>query len=357
VIHPGRTRIAGICSLAVILALFAQTAPAPASAAQVRAVTVSVRQAAGRVVFCVTKDTILIAAVDGGSPPSSRLPGDLAPHPPAVVPLGNGRVGVVMGATDWMRDSGKPTLLDQELPALLRKASASSRASAAIDPRNPTADDLESIGVTVLEFLRPFVTDIHYKLDLAADQPIVEIFLAGFTAGYGPEVWDLKYRVQQRDLEGGYWDTRPLRPSYYQLYPPEKGQPRTFIESRYPDKLAPLNLAAAARSDPAVSRIRGASQDVDQAVTNILNGESAKANTRPTEDFLRLAVPAIAGAEAKLAVAALDQFLRFQWVLAPENAPPAPAETSAQPSQPGGGTRTIQTDRPSLGRGGPATTR
>ncbi len=116
-----------------------------------------------------------------------------------------------------------------------------------------------------------------------------------------------------------------------QLYPPEKGQPRTFIEAQYPAKLTPLNLARAAQSDPGVIRIRSSSQEISEAVTAILNGESNKAATRPAEDFLRLAIPVVAGAQAKLAVAAIDQQYRFQWLLAPENAPPAPAETNAQP--------------------------
>jgi hypothetical protein len=341
---------AGLLGLAALIGVLVSPAALPAGAAQVRAVNIALRQAIGRVVFCVTKDTILVAAVDDGGASAPLAPGGLAPRLPAIVPLGAGRIAVVMGATDWTRDDpDKPTLLDEELPALARKAFNS---TATADPLNQSASDIEAFGITVLEFIRPFVDDIHYKLDLAADKPLVEVLLAGYTEGYGPEIWDLHYRVQQRNLGSDYWETRPMRPAYYQLYPPDKGQPRTFIEATYPAKLAPLGLVRAARSDPAIGRIRSASQDTNEAVTSILNGESTKAATRPTEDFLRLAIPALSGAQAKLAVAALDQRYKFQWVLAPENAPPAPAETSAQP---GTLRQQEQTERPSLRRAGPPT--
>jgi hypothetical protein len=307
------------------------------------------RQAAGRVVFCVTKDAILIAAVDdGGAGATGSMPARL----PAIAPLGAGRVAVVMGATDWIRnETDTPTLLDEEMASIARKAINS---TATANPLDQTASDIEAIGVTVLEFIRPYVDDIHYKLDLAADEPLIEVLLAGYTEGYGPEIWDLRYRVQQRNLGNDYWDTRPMRPSYYQLYPPEKGQPRTFVETRYPETLAPLDLARAAQSDPAVTPIRSASPDIDEAVASILKGESNKAATRPTEDFLRLAIPAVAGAQAKLAVAVIDQLYKFQWVLEPDNAPAGPAETSTQP---GTLRQQEQTERPSLRRAGPPTTR
>jgi hypothetical protein len=221
-----------------------------------------------------------------------------------------------------------------------------------LDPLDQSANDIEAVGVTVLEFVRPFITDIHSKLDLAADEPLIEVLIGGYTEGYGFEIWDLKYRVTQRNLGNDYWDTRPVRPAYYQLYPPEKGQPRTFVEAQYPAKLAALGLARAAQSDPAVTPIRSSSKEINEAVTSILNGESNKANTRATEDFVRLALPVVAGAQAKLAIGALDLQQRFQWLLAPESAPAAPAETNAQPgAQPG------EPQRPSLRRAGPPTTR
>ena len=326
----------GALGVAAVLCTFVPSALPPAEAAQVRAVNIALRQAVGRIVFCVTKDRIVVAVADGGAAAALQAPGNTPPRPPAIAPLGAGRVAVVLGATDWTRDDTKPVLLDEELPALARKVFG---AETKVDPLDQSATDIESIGVALLEFLRPFLEDIHYKLDLAADEPLVEVLLAGYTEGYGPEIWDLRYRVQQRNLGDDYWQTRPLRPAYYQLYPPEKGQPRTFIEAQYPAQLPPLALARAAQSDPAVIPIRKSSQEINEAVTRILNGESNKADARPTEDFLQLALPAMAGAQAKLAMAAVDQQRRFQWLLAPENAPP-PAEN-------------VEPGRPSLRRGGP----
>jgi hypothetical protein len=328
-------------ALAGMLGTLVPSALPPAKAAQVRAVNIALRQAVGRVVFCVTKDTIVVAAADDGAAAALWAPGSTPPRLPAIAPLGAGRVAVVLGATDWTRDDGEPVLLDEELPAVARKViSATEKA----DPLDQSANDIEAIGVALLEFVRPFVDDIHYKLDLAADEPLIEVLLAGYAEDYGPEIWDLRYRVQQRNLGNDYWSTRPLRPSYYQLYPPEKGRPRTFIEAQYPAKLPPLGLARAAQSDPAVIPIRNSSPEISAAVTAILNGESNKADTRPAEDFLRLALPVVAGAQAKLAIAAVDQRYRFQWLLTPENAPPAPAETG-------------EPERPSLRKGGPPMTR
>jgi hypothetical protein len=265
--------------------------------------------------------------------------------------LGGGRVAVLLGAVDWMSNqSSEPTHLDDEIAAIARKGYNSTVTPNAQDQ---TASDIEGIGVTLLEFIRPFVDDIHYELNLGPDEPVVELLLAGYTEGYGPEIWDLRYQVRQRNLGNDYWETRLQRPAYYQLYPPEKGDPKTFLEVRYPAAVAPLELARAAQSDPAVVRIRSASKDTEEAVAAILRGESDKADTRPTEEFLRLAIPAVAGADAKLAVAAVDQQYKFAWVLAPENAPAAaPEETSAQPETL---RQQEQTDRPSLRRAGPPT--
>ncbi len=88
----------GVLVLAVLLARFVPSALPDAKAAQVRAVNIALRQAVGRVVFCVTKDTIVIAAVDDGAAAALRAPGSTPPRPPAIAPLGAGRVAVVLGA-------------------------------------------------------------------------------------------------------------------------------------------------------------------------------------------------------------------------------------------------------------------
>ena len=329
-------------ALAVTLVAFI----AISAGAQVSVATIALRQTTGRVVFCVTKDTILVAAVDAGTATAAKTLGAATGRPPAVVPLGMGRIGVVMGATDWTRNDAKPTLLDEQLPMLVKQAYTSIKK---VDPQNPNAEDIESIGISILEYLRPWVGDIHYKLDLGKDDPIVQILLAGYTQGYGPEIWDLRYRVQQKNLGGDYWETMPLRPAYYQLYPPEKGEAKTFIEAQFPARIEPLGLLRATQSDPAVNRMGNSSPEVTAAVASIVKGESVKASTRPAEDFMRLAIPALAGAQAKLAMAAINEQSNFQWVLTPEGqAAPPPQQTTVQPGRP----REVQTERPTLRGGG-----
>ena len=123
------------------------------------------------------------------------------------------------------------------------------------------------------------------------------------------------------------------------------------MEVQYPANLAPLGIARAAQPDAQIGRIRSSSQEMNAAVTAVLNGESIKANSRPMEDFLRLAMPVVAGAQAKLAIGAIDEQSHFQWLLAPEDARPAPAETDARPAT------LAEPERPSLRGAGPPTTR
>ena len=325
--------------VSLLAALIFCFAPAMHAAPQTLGGGMVMREAAGRVVFCVTGDTIVMAAVGGGVASGSRPSEGLPPRMPPIVPLGAGRVAVLLGPVDWTpTGADQPTQLDVELPALVQKA-----VQPAAQPEQPDqANDIESIGVTLLEFVRPLIIGIHHKLDLAADEPLIELLLAAYTEGYGPEIWSLRYRVQQRHLGNNYWDTRPLRPAYYQLYPPEKGQPQTFVEAQYPAKASPLGLLRAVQSDAAIGRIRTSSQELNEAVTAILNGESKKAAAKPVADFLRAAIPVIAGNQASLAIAAIDERFRFQWVLGPEE--PTPASTGAQPLEP---------EAPSLRRAAP----
>jgi hypothetical protein len=298
---------------------------------------VVIKQAAGRVVLCVTGDTILVASIDGGGAPGSR--------PPAITPLGAGRLAVVLGAADWtIGDASKPSQLDAELARLVREATRPPSG----DPQGEQASDIESIGVTVLEYLRPMVNEIHRKLDLAADEPLLELVLAGYVRDYGPEIWRLRYRVQQRHFGNDYWDTRPLRPAYEQLYPPEKDQPQTFIETQYPPRLAPLGLLRATQTNSQLQRVRTSSEDVSKAIDSVLAGESRKAAARPVAEFLRAAIPVLAGSQASLAIGALDESDRFQWLLAP--ADPLPAPTDSEPGRP----QEPEPQRPSLRRAPPS---
>jgi len=74
----------------------------------------------------------------------------------------------------------------------------------------------------ILEKLRPLVSQLHHKIDLKPDEPLLEIVLIGYAPKqYGPEVWLIEYRVEQESVgsQADYLQTRPLRPRFTQLYP------------------------------------------------------------------------------------------------------------------------------------------
>src|SRR2546428_4434580 len=161
--------------------------------------------AAGRVVLYVARDAIVIGAVEQHVEPDSR--------PPLVLPLGERRLGILLGAVEWVWPaSGRPLVrLDHDLPALLSEATRPQP-----KPEMEQASDIEVIGVTFLERLRAVTSQLHHKLDLRPDEPVAELLVVGYEPGYGPEVWLLAYRLAQEVLRGEHWRTRVLRPSYTQ---------------------------------------------------------------------------------------------------------------------------------------------
>ena len=320
---------------AALAAILFAASPAPVASQEERSQEVAATLSAGRVLFCVTRDAILIASVEGQAEPGSQ--------PPAIVPINAGRIGVVLGANEWSSPGSgqKPLRLDGALPKAASHAEPPPRAPGEpvpqIDLSQPT--DIENIGINILEVLRPQVAQIHHKLDLAPDEPLVELLIADYVFNYGPEIWLLQYRIHQQPLANDYWDTRPLRPSYLQLYPPEKGKPRTFIEVSYPTKQTqPALVDQLNGHDAELDRITNASPQTAQAVAAVLNGSANKAATDGVANFLRAALPAVAG-NANLSLARLDESRGFQWVLAPAVPPPPPAASQTGPPEP---------DRPSL---------
>jgi hypothetical protein len=313
--------------LASLAILTAATAPPVARAAQIEpGGEIAATLAAGRVEFCVTGDGIVVAAVEGGGEPGSL--------PPAVVPVSSDRVGIVLGADEWIHPgSGKKAMrVDAELSQVAAKALRGQASGQAANPDEPS--EIEDIGIAVLELLRPEVDQIHSHLGLTPDEPLVNLLLADYAPGYGPEIWSLQYRIRQENIGNNYWQTRILRPAYYQLYPPEKGQPHTFIEIRYPaGREEQALLAQLEGNDSRLERIASSSEDVSRAIEEIRKGDSRKAHAAAVADFLRAALPAVAGGKAQMAIARLDERRGFQWVLAPQQPLPSPAQT--QPQEPG----------------------
>jgi hypothetical protein len=278
--------------------------------------------AAGRVEIYPARDAIVIGTVEKHIEPDS--------HPPMIVTISSRHLGILLGAAEWvMPGSGRPPVrLNQPLSV------SSGPPRPQLQPGSDQAGDIEAIGLAFLERLRPLAGELHRKVSLQPDEPLVELLLIGNDEGYGPEVWLLKYRIEQNILRGEYWQTRVLRPSYTQLYPPEKGQPRTLIEVRYPpDDASPGLLDLVKQNDPRLARLRSSDIPIARALEHLQSGDSQKALPDDAAAFLRAALPAVFGTESQLALGVLSQQHGLEWLLEPAE-PPQRTEES-KPREPG----------------------
>jgi hypothetical protein len=301
---------------------------------------VAVNLAEGRVVICAAKDGMIVAAMNAASEAGSL--------PPGIAVLSSERAGVMLGAVEWVQPDSKdkPVRLDNEFPKLV---AAALNTGGRPGYYSSGASDIESIGVAVLERLRELAGTLHHKIKLGEDEPLVRVVLAGFVRDYGPEVWSLDYHIRQDALGNDLWRTRVLRPSYNQLYPPEKGQPKTLIEIRYPPENratdAPELLDLLRQNDPRLEKIRSATVAVAKSIELVAGGQSHKSDAASDSDFLKAALPTVNSPDTKLVIALVDFDRGFQWILAPPKAhEPAPApeeskEKSKAPEEP---------ERPSL---------
>ncbi len=262
--------------------------------------------ATGRVIVCVTREAVLVGAVSEKSEPGA--------HPPLFVPLNGGHVAVLLGAVEWIElNSGKPPIrLDTEFATV-----ASRGGHAPTFGSENEAGDIEGIGISFLERLREIVGKLHHPLDLKPDEPIVQVLIAGYEQHYGPEAWLLSYRVQQRELKDDYWDTLVQRPSYLQLYPPEKGEPRTLMEVRYPPEIkGPTILQMLGQNDARLIPVRS-DPKVAKAAQEIFDGTSDKAASDPATLFMKGAITAVITPENLPTLAALREGDIFNWVIPP----------------------------------------
>src|SRR5579871_1450679 len=272
----------------------------PCRAQAMRDREVAVNLTEGRVVVCATKDAIVLAALDSHAEPGAR--------PPEITILSAIRMAVMMGATEWMfpESSDKPIQLDTEFTKLV--SAALNNGGHADDGFRAT--DLESIGVAVLERLRLLAGQLHHKVNLREDEPILRIVLAGYMKDYGPEAWVLDYRIVQDELGSGVFRTRVLRPSYNQIYPPEQGKPKTLMEVRYPpeDRSTgePELLDLLQQNDSRLAGIRSADQAEAKSVALVVQGQSQKSDATGLTTFLKSALPAVAPAQTKLTMARVD---------------------------------------------------
>jgi hypothetical protein len=292
--------------------------------------------AAGRVVVAVVKNAILVATVED--------PIEVETRPPTPVALTSARLGVLLGPVFWWSPTSKVELasLDQELPRLHSNLIAAVPHLQAEQP-GQEATDMESIGQGLLERLSDVAQNLHGKVDLPASEPLLQLVVADYLPGYGPEVWQLDYGMKQQEEQSGYWTTRVLHPAYLQFWPPEKGHPHTLVEFAYPPDHAPEPLLDLLRQkDPRVEKVLSSDPKMAEVASQFLEGASNKISAADATQFLRAALDATAPPNARETMAIITEDKGCDWILAP---PPEPKSSLTQTERPA--------DAPSLVRGPP----
>jgi len=286
---------------------------------------VIVNLAAGRVLIAVVKDAILIGTVE------DRIEADT--HPPIPVQLASRRAGIMLGAVEWFSVTSQQDLarLDRDLPRLRGR----------MTPRDPKlsapgvggeATDIQAIGQGLLEGLNEAAKTLHNKVELPADEPVAELVIADYLEGYGPEVWQLNFPLHQEQQHGEYWDTRVLRPRYFQEWPPEKGQPHTLVEFHYPpSNAAPSLLDLLRAKDPRLMKIGDADPKMWEVANQILEGQIGKVKSGDAIQYLRAALAVITPPNSRQTMAAIGIQSGFEWILPPPPEPRKPGPKTERP--------------------------
>jgi hypothetical protein len=305
--HPLRS----FCLIVGFAAVLAFVCVHPKAAAQMQAPEdeIVANLAGGRVLVHVARDgNIVFAAINE--------PVEAGGVPPRVLEVDSVHVAVLLGASEWRLPADpNPVRLDRNFERVRGR-----------DPKyqynaDEAEPDLETIGVAVLEKLRPLTSQLHHKIDLPADEPLLEMVLIGYAPNnYGPEVWTVEYRVQQEQVStrGEYWQTRILRPRFTQLYPPEKHAPRMIVEARYPaDLKAPTLMALIQGNDPAIAQLRGSDARFAKVIDAVDKGQAQKAVPADAADFLRAVLPLIADKQTFI-LAKMEEQHGFDWIVPPD---------------------------------------
>lgn len=300
------------CSPAILFAALLLLPAVPARAQD----EIVANLAAGRVVIDVAKNGIVIGAIEQHIEANSRAP--------IVFPINDRRIGILLGAAEWVVPSSPsgPVRLDRVIARLSREAVPHEEAG-----KSDQASDIESIGVAFLEKLRTMAEQLHRKIDLRSDAPLVELLLIDYQPEYGPEVWLLQYRIKQEQLRGGFWQTKTLRPSYTQLYPPEKHQPKTLVEVRFPpDTPGPTLLELLQQNDPRLASLRRGAPKSLKVIDNITGGKSSASPVEDAATFLHEALDPIAGTQNRIVLGVLREERGWEWIVAP----PEPLEKAVE---------------------------
>ena len=263
--------------------------------------------AGGRVIVHVAKDIIIFAAID--------QPVEANGVPPRVVAVDFNHIGVLFGASEWRIPADpKPIRMDRKFQR------AGGRNPHEVVAEGEGEPDLETIGTSFLEELRPLVSQLHHKLDFSPDDPVFEVVLIGYAPdNYGPEVWDVEYRMEQEQMATRgeeYWQTRVLRPRFTQLYPPEKHAPHLLVETRYPPGLKGPTLEEMIKSnDPRITSLAQQPR-VEKVLEQLRSGNAQKAPPADSVDYLRAVIPLIAG-NSHFILGTLEDQEGLKWVVPP----------------------------------------
>lgn len=262
--------------------------------------------AGGRVIVHVAKEEIIFAGIDHAIEANSI--------PPRVLSLDSGHIGVLLGASEWRHTADPvPVRLDKDFARL-----GGTSPNYAPNP-DEIAPDLDTMGVAFLERLRPLVSQLQHKIDFPSDEPLFEVVVIGYLHDYGPEVWTIEYRIQQEEIatRGDFWQTRLLRPRYTQLYPPEKKEPKTLVEVRYPANIeGPTLLQLIKGNYPDFDDLAKGQPRFLKVLEDIDRGQANKAAPQDASDFLRAAVPIIAG-KSKYFIGTMTE-RGFDWIVPPD---------------------------------------
>jgi hypothetical protein len=283
--------------------------------------------AAGRVIIAVVKDAILIATIENPIEPQTRLP--------APVEMNSRRAGIFLGAVEWISPSSKVEFarLDKDLPHL-RGRVASQAPSLQQGPPNAEAADIDSVGHGVSERLNEIAKSLHGKIALPPNEPLAQLILADYMENYGPEVWEMTFTLQQSMQREDYFDTRVPLPQYVQLWPPEKGQPRTFVEFHYPpESTAPPLIELLRNNDAGIEKLCSSDVKMREVRDRFLQGESNKILAADAIQFLRAALNIVTSPNSRETFAIIGVESGFQWILKPPPEPQKPVQEKERSDQ------------------------
>jgi hypothetical protein len=261
--------------------------------------------AGGRVIVHVARDEIVFAAID--------QPVETNSVPPRVLSVDTGHIGILFGASEWRSTADpQPVRLDKDFPRV-----PGPNSQGYYNPEE-AAPDLETMGVAFLERLRPLVSRLQHKVDFKPDEALLEVVVVGYERDYGPEVWTIEYRIQQEEIatRGDFWQTRLLRPRFTQLYPPEKKDPKKLVEVRYPPTLEGPTLQQLIEGNyPDLDDVAKANAKFAKVLEDINHGQANKAAPQDSVDFMRAAMPIIAGKSPYIMGTMTER--GFDWVIPP----------------------------------------